>query len=50
MKLIDVRRIEELEEYGVIDNGGAEQIHILLELFIEMKDKWPTSTDADISV
>jgi rhodanese-related sulfurtransferase len=50
MTLIDVRRVEELEENGVIDNGGAEQIHIPLESFIEMKDKWPTSTDADITV
>ena len=50
MKLIDVRRVEELEENGVIDNGGAEQIHIPLESFIEMKDKWPTKTEADITV
>jgi rhodanese-related sulfurtransferase len=50
MKLIDVRRVEELEENGVIDNGAVEQTHIPLESFIEMKDKWPASTDADVTV
>jgi rhodanese-related sulfurtransferase len=50
MKLIDVRRVEELEENGVIDSGGAEQTHIPLESFIEMKDQWPADAAADITV
>ena len=50
LKLIDVRRVEELQENGVIDSGDAEQTHIPLESFIEMKDKWPASTDADVTI
>jgi rhodanese-related sulfurtransferase len=50
LKLIDVRRVEELQENGVIDGGGAEQTHIPLESFIEMKDQWPADTEADITV
>ena len=50
MKLIDVRRVEELQENGIIDGGAVEQTHIPLESFIEMKDKWPASTDADVTV
>lgn len=50
IKLIDVRRVEELDENGVIDNGAVEQMHIPLETFIEMKDKWPTSEEAEITV
>jgi rhodanese-related sulfurtransferase len=41
---------EELQENGVIDSGDVEQTHIPLESFIEMKDKWPASTDADVTV
>jgi len=50
MKLIDVRRVEELEENGVIDSNGAEQKHIPLESFIELKSEWPGDTGTDITV
>jgi rhodanese-related sulfurtransferase len=50
LKLIDVRSVEELKEDGVIDSGGAEQIHIPLESFISKKDKWPSDSAAGITV
>lgn len=42
--LVDVRRQEELEENGVIENENL--IHIPLEDFIAQKDMWPAPEDA----
>jgi rhodanese-related sulfurtransferase len=42
--LIDVRRAEEVTEEGGIENA----IHIPLESFIQLKDKWPQSKQAKI--
>lgn len=44
--LIDVRRAEEVEEEGGIENA----IHIPLESFILLKDKWPSSKEAKILI
>jgi rhodanese-related sulfurtransferase len=38
MELIDVRRVEELEDNGVVESGDVKQTHIPLEDFIAMKD------------
>jgi rhodanese-related sulfurtransferase len=48
MKLIDVRRLEELEEKGVIDSGDVELTHIALEDFIAEKGMWPENLDDQI--
>ncbi|GAG57693.1 unnamed protein product, partial [marine sediment metagenome] len=50
MQLIDVRRVEELQENGVIDSGEVVQTHIPLEDFITMKDKWPADVETDVTV
>ena len=44
--LIDVRRAEELEEKGMIEDA----IHVPLEEFIANKDQWPADKDAPIVV
>jgi rhodanese-related sulfurtransferase len=46
--LIDVRRLDEVEEKGVIES--VNYIHIPLEDFIAMKDLWPADTDASIVI
>jgi rhodanese-related sulfurtransferase len=50
MQLIDVRRVEELQENGVIDGGDVKQTHIPLEDFIAMKDMWPADTETATTV
>ena len=50
MELIDVRRLEELQENGVIDSGDVKQTHIPLEEFIIMKDKWPADLETATTV
>jgi len=45
MKLVDVRRAEELEENGTIDSGDVGQAHVALESLIDNKDMWPTVDD-----
>ena len=49
-KLIDVRRLEELEENGIIDSGEVEQIHIALEEFIAQKGDWPEDLASQVVV
>lgn len=46
--VIDVRRLEELEENGVIE--AENWVHVPLESFIAMKDQWPADLDAPIVV
>jgi rhodanese-related sulfurtransferase len=48
--VIDVRRLEEVEEKGIIDTGDAEQIHLPLEEFISQMGAWPQEKDASITV
>ena len=47
--LIDARRVEELEEKGIVATEGEWQ-HIPLESFLDMKDQWPADLDAPIVV
>ncbi len=44
--LIDVRKVSEAEENGIIEHGN--QLLIPLEEFIKNKDQWPTDKDAEI--
>jgi rhodanese-related sulfurtransferase len=46
--LIDVRRLEEVEENGVIES--ANYIHIPLEEFIAMKGDWPSDLDTPVAI
>lgn len=46
--VIDVRRLEELEEKGVIE--AENWVHVPLESFVAMKDQWPTDLDTPIVV
>ncbi|KAA3643534.1 MAG: hypothetical protein DWQ07_23800 [Chloroflexi bacterium] len=47
--LIDGRRLEELEDKGIVATEGEWQ-HIPLESFIDMIDEWPADKDATIVV
>ncbi|WP_420643330.1 rhodanese-like domain-containing protein [Candidatus Leptofilum sp.] len=46
--VIDVRRMEELEENGVIE--AENWIHIPLESFVAMADQWPADLDTPIII
>ena len=48
--LIDVRKMEEVEEQGSIDSGDLPQIAIPIEEFVAMRGEWPTDMDASIIV
>jgi rhodanese-related sulfurtransferase len=48
MFLIDVRRVEEVEEKGVIE--AANFAHIPIEEFIAQSDMWPADKDATITI
>jgi len=48
LNVIDNRRLEELEENGVIE--AENWTHIPIESFIEMKAEWPADMDAPIVV
>jgi rhodanese-related sulfurtransferase len=48
VNVIDVRRLEELEENGVIE--AENWTHVPLESFVEMKDMWPAEMDAQTVV
>jgi rhodanese-related sulfurtransferase len=48
LNVVDVRRLEELEENGVIE--AENWVHVPLESFVEMKDMWPAEMDAPIVV
>jgi rhodanese-related sulfurtransferase len=50
MQLVDVRRLQELEEKGIIDSGDVAQMHIALEEFIANKDQWPADMAAETVV
>jgi rhodanese-related sulfurtransferase len=50
MFVIDVRRLEELTEKGVIDTGDVSFTHIALEEFIAQMGMWPMDKDAKIVV
>lgn len=50
MQLFDVRRVEELQENGVIDSGEVKQTHIPLEDFIANKDMWPADLETATTV
>jgi rhodanese-related sulfurtransferase len=50
MVVIDVRRVEEVDEKGDIDTGDVELIHIPLEEFVAKKDMWPADLGTDIAV
>lgn len=46
--VIDVRRLEELEENGVIE--AENWVHVPLETFVAMQDQWPADIDTPIVV
>jgi rhodanese-related sulfurtransferase len=50
MILIDVRKLSELEESGVIGVVDQDYIHIAIEDFVASKDMWPADKDAEIVV
>jgi len=48
--LIDVRKVSELEENGIIEHDPERWLNIPLEQFIADKDMWPADLDAPIVV
>ena len=50
MFVIDVRRLEELTEKGVIDTGDVSFTHIALEEFIAQMGMWPMDKDAKVVI
>ena len=50
MTVLDVRRLEEVEEKGVVDTGEVAFAHIALEEMINEKANWPADKAAKLSV
>jgi len=48
--LLDVRKVSELEENGVVGVVDQELIHIALEDFVTSKADWPANKDAEIVI